>query len=569
MFLPSLLDGFIWYKNNGLRAIEWFTPSFCGGSVVFANPNSAFYSVPQFLTFLVDPLVSVILTIFGFALAGFISFYFLLKKCFSLSRPVSLLGAAFFLFNGFYIHRMMAGHLGYHTFMLIPLVCFMLLRPGSNRSRLRGIFSCMIAGIAIALMAQTVFITLLIPALLSIILVGILHSPTTEDQKYFWNKFLFSIVIGMLLSLGKLTAFLYLMQQFPRNDYVLPGIPTITGAFLFALRVLCFSASVDPARVGLFTNTQWSIEGYELEYGVSLIPVLLIIFGTGKLVYALMAGKATIPLPLKYVPTAIMALLILAIPIAVNFYTPSWNDVLKEIPVIKNSSLLVRWFLLYIPAVIVAAMIFLEKESISGFVRISIVSLSLIFLVFTNFKEDRSHHSEMFYHAGEIVDAYYKIKTGQRNPVIASIGAYSDEQGNLITPIYRNNMMIFGSSQLLCYEPIFGYRLEKLPFKSLRLGPIMNETGDTLNIKNPAFYLWPKENGGTPGDHFTKKQINEATAFAHYKPFQFNMPILQKTALWINGVVLGSCLCFIIFFLVKILKDLFIRRRRNKFLRAF
>jgi hypothetical protein len=101
LFFPSMLDGVFWHQVNGVSKVPWFTPAFGGGLPKFPNPQSVYYSVEQFLCFVTDPLTSVKITLFLFALLGFVGFYLLLKKIFSLSSLTSLLGATLFLFNGF------------------------------------------------------------------------------------------------------------------------------------------------------------------------------------------------------------------------------------------------------------------------------------------------------------------------------------------------------------------------------------------------------------------------------------------------------------------------------------
>ena len=49
--LPGIMDGVLWFRNNGILSPPWFTPSFCGGQAAFADPHSGFYSVEQFLAF--------------------------------------------------------------------------------------------------------------------------------------------------------------------------------------------------------------------------------------------------------------------------------------------------------------------------------------------------------------------------------------------------------------------------------------------------------------------------------------------------------------------------------------
>lgn len=51
--LTGTYDGFLWFINNGIFTPPWFTPSFCGGVPNFANPQSGYYSLPQFLGFII------------------------------------------------------------------------------------------------------------------------------------------------------------------------------------------------------------------------------------------------------------------------------------------------------------------------------------------------------------------------------------------------------------------------------------------------------------------------------------------------------------------------------------
>jgi hypothetical protein len=96
-------------------------------------------------------------------------------------------------------------------------------------------------------------------------------------------------------------------------------------------------------------------------------------------------------------------------------------------------------------------------------------------------------------------------------------------------PQRRNNALTHGASQLLCYEPLFGYRLEKFPIKTLRPGSVFAGQAGHLNLKNPVCYVYPLENACTPGDHFSIEQLEIAEAFVAYKPIPFRLPAWQKT----------------------------------------
>jgi len=91
-FLSRLLAGYYWFETNGLFAIPWFTPAFCGSTVFFAHPQDLYFSVPQLLTFFIGPLKSIWFTFVLFAVIGLIGFYFLLRKVFLCTIWSSLLG---------------------------------------------------------------------------------------------------------------------------------------------------------------------------------------------------------------------------------------------------------------------------------------------------------------------------------------------------------------------------------------------------------------------------------------------------------------------------------------------
>ena len=126
-WFPRMIAGTYWYMQNGLLSIPWFTPALNGGNLLYADPESIYFSVPQFLTFFVDPLASITITFVIFSFVGLWGFYWVLHKIFHCDFWSSLLGAALFLFNSFFTYRMIVGHLPYHAYMLMPwiLICIL------------------------------------------------------------------------------------------------------------------------------------------------------------------------------------------------------------------------------------------------------------------------------------------------------------------------------------------------------------------------------------------------------------------------------------------------------------
>lgn len=549
-YLPAFLDGYFWFNLNGLWKIPWFTPSFCGGSLNYLSVINGYYSIPQFLTFFTDPVAAVRITFVILAGLGLSGFYMMLRKCFFLSGPISFLGSVCFLFNGFFAHRMIIGHLGYINLMLIPLTAFVLLRPISDPVNFRRwalIFDSILGGLLFGVMVQSGFGNFMIPAIISIVLVGIIHGLLNGKQLLFWIRLAGASLAGMLFCLSKLMGIYYLLNNFPRSDYTLPAAKSLFCAIWLVFRSLFISPAFDSDRIEALMNVQWALERHEWEYDVTVVPLLLILFGFGSMFWRLKALDLLSISWKKWLQAgAITALLLM--PVAVNTYSPDWNEILKKLPLIKNSSNLIRWFIIYIPFVILMTALAVEKTPWLKKHQLIVMFLGIIAVICLKGFENRDFYQRQTYNPDEIVSSYYEVKEGLWTPKIEDVGVYLNNDGQAIKPLYRNNLLIHGMSQIFCYEPLFGYRLENFPMKGLHLGSVMEENQGVLNIKNPACYVWPQANNCSPGDHFTIDQKYDANAFVNFRPYSFNVPIIQKIADWINGLALIAALIFLVFY---------------------
>jgi hypothetical protein len=546
-YLPALLDGYIWFHENGLWEVPWFTPSFCGGIFNFPNFTNGYYTVPQFLTFFVDPLKAVRISFVLFAALGFLGFYLLLRRCFALSSLVAFFGATFFMFNGFYAHRIVFGHLGYLTFMLMPLVAFFLLQPLSVKfSRLaQVILNSTLAGLCFALMLESGLGSLMLPMLLSLVVVCLVHCfSQLKTTDAFW-RFCGAGCVGLLLSASKLTAMLYLLKNFSRSTYQLPGLENLFETTLIALRSLIISPGFDGERSEAMVNLKWALNRPEWEYSVTFVPfVLLMVWFLSCLKNN--AWRACLESSPKQKMQLVGIFCLCFLPLALNTYSPEWSNLLKQIPLLKTSSVLVRWFALYIPIVILLGMLAMQRTPFLYNNRVPIVVLGMMALAVLNLGVQREYYRSQRYVPEEVVEAYKAIKAGDKTPHIKSIGVYYDDENRMRMPLHRNNMLVRGKSQLLCYEPLFGYRLEHFPRKSLSPGPVLKSAEGVLNLKNPACYIWPEPNGCQPGDHFGSQDIARAQEFVAYRPFSFAVTPIQRLANWFSLI----SLCFVLLFCV-------------------
>ncbi len=546
---PALLDGFFWFRENGLGEIPWFTPSFCGGSLVYPNVVRGFYTLPQFLTFIVNPLTAVRLNLVIFALIGLWGTYLLSRRAFKLSWQVSLYASGFFLFNGFFSHRMLVGHIAFCHFMLLPLIACLLLRPHpepSEKRRPAAITETVLSGLLLAAIVHSNYISLILPTMIAILIIGLIHCLLHGQTMLFLLRLGGTCIMGVLFSLSRLCAAVYMLETFPRSAYNLPGAKGFLDAAVLILRNLSISPVYDGFRFDTLANPGVFLDRHEWEYSVTPIP--LVIIAIGMFVLARRRAQNADRLHLDHTQWALTAAigLLLLVPVALNSYYPAWNQFIKQLPVICNSSSLIRWTLIYIPVVILASALILEKACRHTRTRFSLVFLSLAALIAANVMTDRGFYQAQTYNPIPVLQSYDRVKKGLWTPEIQQVLVCIDDRGRTHTPPFRNDAITLGGSQQFCYEPVFGYWLESFPFGKLHPGPVMEPQDGILNIKNPACLIWPGENNCNRGDHFTTESQANAAAFARYKPFPFNMPIIQKIANWLNGFALIAAALFLV-----------------------
>lgn len=528
--IPHLLAGYYWFHANGIWDIPWFTPAFCGGQPFFADPQSGYYSVGQLLTFIVDPLAATYLTTLMFATLGYWGFYVLLRRCFTVSRLPALLAAAIFMFNGFFAHRMIVGHFGYHGIMLVPWFAYFLIVP-SNVERNRWSRNSAMgwaAGMVGAYWVQSGLGTLIVPAVLSagvIVLLYFVWEVRVRPRHFFYR---ISLASGTMIALSasKVVAALSFLSNFPRADYLLPGYKSAVAAAEIAFLGL-FVSPVDIAqRSGaLLKNVQWALGRHELEYGVTAVPLLIAAMWIWR---TIKAGRGKFSLGKAQISILVLVVFILFIPILLNTYTVAWNAVLKQTPLLKSASTFVRWYWVFIPFFALVPALMLERGFDIDKKAIALIGVALI--VGFNLIQDRHAYLKESYSPDSVVSSYGAIRSGAMIPEIRKIGNYLRSDGSVVSGLNRNDGLSHGVSPMLCYNPIFGYALEKFPIKDLHPGPILESRNGHFNVKNPACYVYPKENDCNPGDHFREDQSDLLEKFVSYRPFAFRVSLVQKAA---------------------------------------
>ena len=276
-FLPQLLAGSYWMEENGPLTVPWFTPAWLGGVPFYPNPQNLYHSLPQQLCAFVDPLTAVRTTFLVFFVVGFSGAYRLARSAFSVSRPAALLCAVLFAFNGYFAHRMLIGHLVYHTVMLQPWIAHWMTR--SARSRVHDVRLGALAGAALAYLFHSADLYGLPVAAGLVVAVWAMQRLTSPHGAVPVMRGVVALGTSLALSAAKLVPMAAMLDAFPRTGYSLPGADGVLTSIQLMLVSVFGGAPVEIAHEGI-VNTLWAIQRHELEYSLSPVAALAIIQST-------------------------------------------------------------------------------------------------------------------------------------------------------------------------------------------------------------------------------------------------------------------------------------------------
>jgi len=532
--LPGLMDGFLWFRNNGFLTPPWFTPSFCGGQVSFADPQAGFYSIPQFLTFFMDPQSAAYAAMLVFAALGFWGMYVLARSTFALSPTAALVAATIFMFNGFYSHRLIVGHYGYQPFMLVPWLAWLLcMLPGGDKTRAQTMLLTLCAGLVLAYWVQGGLGTLMVPAGLSVLALSCIadfRAPGTLSRVLMRGSS--ASLIALSLSASRLVSGAALLGQFERTYYPLPGIGDPLGLFKFVLHALFYSSqhafdTVTP----LWKNIQWTAMPHETAFGLTFIALALI--AVGALLRA--TDFARPHLRPRLIPLTLL-IIIVCLPFALLYYSPEWNEILKRIPIFGSTTSPARWLIILIPLLSLLAGMAANLPQVPRWIALAAV----LGVPALNAMEYRGYYESQNYDPRPVLDFYRAVKAGNVQPGINRIEDPRSADGGVIID---NLAFTRGATAIYCYNPLFGYRLEKYRPEPLEAGPVDKIVRPgRFNLRNPACLLYPEENSCSPWDTFRTDQRDDLLHFAQYRPFAFKISRKQEFANLLSELALAVSL---------------------------
>jgi hypothetical protein len=254
-----------------------------------------------------------------------------------------------------------------------------------------------------------------------------------------------------------------------------------------------------------------------------------------------------------------------------NISNSEIGEFLRKLPVIKSTWVHYRLTSIYILPIIIISCILLDRINLKETYIRFFTCLFLVLIFFQNF-----YYKNEFYHNQTYdpknIEKFHNDKNRVKNINVKEILIFLDQNKKPVISNQRNDMFVFNFSPLFCYNPIFGYNLEKLPKNKFTFNSVskvndnlisykgnpktINKYG--LNFFNPSCFVFPDENNCIPGDLFRRDQIKELDNFLNYKSFEFNISKSQKIFNHLSVISLFSSIFFIMYYLIRktIIKDL-------------
>jgi hypothetical protein len=359
------------------------------------------------------------------------------------------------------------------------------------------------------------------------------------------------LFLTFLLSLSKISASIFFLKNFERinqplffentHDYI---YSTLKSLFFFPDSVH-FNETVTNKAISS------SIGVHELEFGITIVPLLaiLLFFVNFKKIINLQSIYKLI----------LLSVFILIIPLCLNTGYFSINKIWSSIPVIGSTWVQIRWNILYIvPLIIFSLAIF----NLTSFIKKNnyFVAILIFVVVIQNIIYDKKYYHNQFYNPENMIQFSKVISDDDvRKYSIKKISTYIYKNDKIIRKP-RNDHFKNEASSYFCYQPIFGYGLEKFPKKnlsfdkkfyisndiSLLTGDVqLNKSKENFNFLNPSCFLFPNENECKPGDLFRKDQENNLFNFLKYKKIIFKKNIIQNISDYISLITFLVLLIFL------------------------
>jgi hypothetical protein len=530
-FIPRLYEGILFFKAQGFAA-PWYSVSFCGGLPFFGDPQTMFYSVPQLFSLIVPPWSAVVWTSAVFLWLGCWGVLLISRCCLKIDLLPAMFAAAAFAGNGFFRSRMVVGHFSYHSYMLLPLIIYLLVER-RIRTSLAGVLLGFLGAYFVHSGSHFAsFIAIPAVALGGAVLFLFADRRELALPRLIFVRAVVGGAVALLLSLSKLVAVVSFMKNFPRHvkgEAPLSFLQTIQTV----LFQLLYPESVPEQHYGI----------WEYDCSVTLlvfVGVLCLIFGRRK-------GKqaAVHAVGWERIFAALVALGSFFLTLEVIAGDGVFFSYLKAVPPFESLRATVRFTSVFLlPLCLLAAVGFhrLSERVVIGAVLASIGIVSVVVEPLALSSRYQTYLAFDISAAPRLDERIQKLGDG---PHISRLAR--KKRGDL-------ELMAKGVSNIACLAPNFF----RSPARALAANDVYLEEEGYFNFTDPSCFAYPEYRSCNAKTRIPVSDRENFERLLRHKNPDWGFPVLQERANLISKVSF--------FFAVGMLFVLLVRR--GAFLRS-
>jgi hypothetical protein len=551
LFISRLIDSHLYYKVNGL-GIEWYTPNFGGGLPAYPNPLQMQFSLPQLITWFINPYSAVLVSTGIYIAIGFVVTYLFLCKGVELKPLSAILGADLFLINGFLIERLVVGHVNFLTFPLIIVPVYAIFNSklpiwiAGALISLTGAVLVYSGGVYIAVIG-------LFTALMVIPIVYFL-----KPGLFSWRKMLPVLIWGGILTAllcgSKLYATAAYMRFFPRtiHDQFRTNWITGLGGMIFQLagtmNFYPFLALIHKTsasyivRLDAWTKTPYGF--WELDSSISPTLIFLIIYG---IVTTLIRKPLIEKKKITYKKIIAGICLLFAISLAAEFSIAKGIlfEQLSKLPVLQSLHANTRFTSAFIlPLAIIAVKVFDAETrkwksgamTFIAFAVLSGVSLASMWSYYLMPMEVQSRSFDLT----RLNETYQRSSIGETFPVNQIVPDMNDYEV----------FMLHASNTNYHYDPLFRDNNVFLT-PLVHEGSVFDVQEGYYNMTDPSSLVYPEVNGSTLFERIPVSDFWKLSDFINRRPSDWKIPLTQNLLDWSAGLTILAETCALLFFFAK------------------
>jgi len=538
LFMPYMIDSYLHQKINGLT-IQWYTPSFAGGRPVYSSPEDLQFSLPQLLLWVVDPWTAILASLLIFIMIGFVATYYFLKRLLGLGSFASILGAVFFIANGFYFEHAAVGHITYQAFPLFAVIVVILTHPRLS-TWMGGVFLSLV----ITLLVYSGIQNIAFFPLISIIFFPLLYliKPSLMNWKKIFSIALLGGILAALLCGSKIYAIYSFMRFFPRltqDNYTTnlwTGFVAMIHQLLGTMTLAPFYQMINGQHaIGfieyLIKSTGSGYEYWELDASIS--PALVILLAGGA--FAFLLHKPDFKAPVNKRRLIAEVCLILAIWLVIEFTLAKGiiYPHLRNLPPLSSLRGNVRYVCAFIfPLAVVGAVIFDNwTKNWKSKTRTLIIFILLDGIALGSLLAFRSIPTQNLMFVCDyrpMLNTYDKIRyDGETFPVKYVIpeaypwSVFEENATNLIDPY---NVL---------FNPLKGGYAP-----ALHAGSVDDIDNGFYNMIDPTGYLFPESNDSSRFERIPVSEKAQFLDFINRRQPNWKLPRREQILIWTALVTL-------------------------------